>query len=76
MKKLWKHKGREYWGNYEKIRGKRRIKFVDRKTGKESKPFTSHEAAKKAGFVATKQKLSKAVCAFLKNAKGAKRYSR
>lgn len=52
---MWKHKskfkGRSFLGNYEFSRqGKRTLKLKDSVTGRETKPYSSHEAAKKDGW--------------------------
>ena len=60
MKKaIWKHKkkfkGRTFFGNAERDKqGRRDFKFVDTVTGRETKPYSSHEAAKKDGWIRVK----------------------
>lgn len=58
---MWKHKsrfkGRKFLGNYEQGRSAatsrtaRVLKLKDAATGRESKPYTSHEAAKADGWM-------------------------
>lgn len=58
---MWKHKsrfkGRKFFGNYEMgrtattARTTRVLKFKAADTGRETKPYTSHEAAKKDGWM-------------------------
>lgn len=52
---MWKHKtkfkNRTYLGTYEySSKGFRIFKLKDSKTGRESKPYTSHEEAKRDGW--------------------------